>query len=208
MGTSTDDRLELRFGTHSQGKHSGRQLLQKEARLKSEAITPTHRAADVTLRCCCCSNSRFKHCYPGNSRDESELHSSGVTHSRLPLSVSLLPVILLKSLLSLLVPVRAAALCTVDGGSGGEALRPAGERRSVSTCRGFGAVRPVVHGGGCGRASGAHLGAGLHVGGPRFACQQVSLSSSSLRRKGLTFLCPATGTLQHTCGIKIQGGKT
>uniref|UniRef100_A0A8P4G1T4 Transmembrane protein 182 n=1 Tax=Dicentrarchus labrax TaxID=13489 RepID=A0A8P4G1T4_DICLA len=30
----------------------------------------TNRAADVTLQCCRYTNSRFKHCYRGNSRDE------------------------------------------------------------------------------------------------------------------------------------------
>lgn len=74
----------------------------------------------------------------------------------------------------------------MDGGGGCEALRPAGERRGVSTCTGFGALRPVVHGGGCRSASGAHLGLDLHAGGPCVACQQVSLTCGLWGKKGPT----------------------
>lgn len=112
-----------------------------------------------------------------------------------------LSLILFKSLPSLPVPVHAAALRTVDGASGGGALRPAGENGGVSERAGLSALWPVVHGGRCRRAPGARLRVGLHAGGPCAACQQVSFPSGLWWNKRLTFICPATGTEQHAGGM-------
>lgn len=78
------------------------------------------------------------------------------------------------SLSSRLFSVHAAALRTVDGGCGGEALRATGERRGLSPYAGFRALWPVIHGGGCRRATRAHRWLGLHAGEPCGECQQVS----------------------------------
>lgn len=81
------------------------------------------------------------------------------------------------SLHSLLVPARAAALCTVDGVGGREELHPPGERGDMSQRTRFSTLRTVVHGGGSWRASRACFWVGLHVGGPSTARQQVSWPS-------------------------------
>lgn len=94
-----------------------------------------------------------------------EMSCSCIPLVLLTASVSLILFISPPSLPSLLVPLHSAALRTVDGGCRGEALRPAGERRGVSKRAGVGALRLVIHGGGCRRASGAHLWVDLHAGG-------------------------------------------
>lgn len=75
---------------------------------------------------------------------------------------------------SLPLPAHAAALCAVDGGSWGAALRPAGERRDVSASPCLCALRPVVYGGGCWRAAGTGVRPGLHASRPGPAGQKVS----------------------------------
>lgn len=132
---------------------------------------PAHRAADVSLTDCRYNNSRCKQCYPGNITDGWE-HSSGDTPSndRLYLSQCLPP----HPLHSLLVPARAAAVRAVDGGGGREALHPPGARGGMSSCPGVSVLRPVVHGGGSRRASGARVRVDLHACGPSAGRQQVS----------------------------------
>lgn len=101
---------------------------------------------------------------------------------------------------SLLVSVHAAAIRAVDGGGGGEALHPAGERGGVSTGAGLIVLRTFIHGGGCRCASGANLGLGLHTGGPCTACQQVSLT---LWAVGEEKTDPSDRAQEHIYGIQI-----
>lgn len=75
---------------------------------------------------------------------------------------------------SLPVPPRATAVRAVDGGGGGEALCPPGERRGLSTRRGHSVLWPVLHGGGRRGSPAAHLRSDLPAGGPRAWCQQVN----------------------------------
>ena len=108
---------------------------------------------------------------------------------------------------SLLVPILASALRTVDGGCGCEALHSAGERRNMPKCTGFGALWPVIHGG-CGwRASRACLWVGLHAGGPCAGCQQMSWSHGQQERKERTFFISCTETQQDACRTYSSGWK-
>uniref|UniRef100_A0A3P9L999 Uncharacterized protein n=1 Tax=Oryzias latipes TaxID=8090 RepID=A0A3P9L999_ORYLA len=103
---------------------------------------------------------------------------------------------------SLLVPLHAPAVRSVDGGGGRGPLHPAGEGRVVSTRRGFSALRSLLHGGGSRRPSGARLWVGVHAGGPSAEWQQMSHSCSQ-RESRPSFLLPALELATHLQDVKF-----